>query len=157
MNNRLCRVLGVEKPIIQGPMAWISTAPLVAAVGEAGGLGVLGTGAAMPDFIRTQVAKTRELTDRPFAVSRRDGAVALHVVLLQNRNHLLRLLRIDAQKFLLRRQRAGVLIHAKRIPFGALPSEVLSPPSALSKLTRSAPFSSFAARKSGPRLTIFFP
>ncbi len=69
MNNSLCRVLGVEKPIIQGPMAWISTAKLVAAVGEAGGLGVLGTGAAVPDFIRTQVAKTRELTDRPFAVN----------------------------------------------------------------------------------------
>ena len=69
MNNSLCRVLGVEKPIIQGPMAWISTAPLVAAVGEAGGLGVLGTGAGVPDFIRDQIAKTRSLTDRPFAVN----------------------------------------------------------------------------------------
>lgn len=29
--NRVCKILGIEKPIIQGPMAWISTAPLVAA------------------------------------------------------------------------------------------------------------------------------
>ena len=43
--NRVCEVLGIEKPVIQGPMAWISTAPLVAAVSNAGGLGVLGVGA----------------------------------------------------------------------------------------------------------------
>ncbi|WP_295639420.1 nitronate monooxygenase [uncultured Mailhella sp.] len=69
MDNRLCRALGITKPVIQGPMAWISTAPLVAAVGEAGGLGVLGTGAGVPDFIHDQIAKTRELTDRPFAIN----------------------------------------------------------------------------------------
>ena len=39
--NKLCEVLGMEKPIIQGPMSWVSTAPLVAAVCEAGGFGVL--------------------------------------------------------------------------------------------------------------------
>ncbi len=38
MGNRVCDVLGIEKPIIQGPMAWISTAPLVAAVSNAGDL-----------------------------------------------------------------------------------------------------------------------
>lgn len=69
MNNKLCQTLGIEKPVIQGPMAWISTAPLVAAVGEAGGLGVLGTGAGQPEFIRRQIALTRELTDKPFAVN----------------------------------------------------------------------------------------
>ena len=40
--NRVCEILNIEKPVIQGPMAWISTAPLVAAVSNAGGLGVLG-------------------------------------------------------------------------------------------------------------------
>ena len=69
MTNRLCQTLDIEKPVVQGPMAWISTAPLVAAVGEAGGLGVLGTGAGVPEFIRTQIALTRQLTDKPFAVN----------------------------------------------------------------------------------------
>ncbi len=64
--NKLCEVLGIEKPIIQGPMSWVSTAPLVAAVSEAGGLGVLGTAMATPEFIRTQMQKVKKLTDKPF-------------------------------------------------------------------------------------------
>ena len=36
--DRVCEILGIQKPVIQGPMAWISTAPLVAAVSNAGGL-----------------------------------------------------------------------------------------------------------------------
>ena len=32
--NRVCEILNIEKPVIQGPMAWISTAPLVAAVAD---------------------------------------------------------------------------------------------------------------------------
>lgn len=54
--NRVCEILGIEKPVIQGPMAWISTAPLVAAVSNAGGLGVLGVGFAPEGFIREQRA-----------------------------------------------------------------------------------------------------
>ena len=67
--NRLCEVLGIEKPVIQGPMAWISTAPLVAAVSNAGGLGVLGVGFAPEPFVMDQIAKTRELTDKPFGMN----------------------------------------------------------------------------------------
>ncbi|WP_025717628.1 nitronate monooxygenase [Paenibacillus sp. 1-18] len=68
-NNRLCKVLGIEKPIIQGPMAWVSTAPLVAAVSESGGLGVLGVGFAPLDFIRDQIIATRNMTNKPFAIN----------------------------------------------------------------------------------------
>ena len=64
--NKLCNVLGIEKPIIQGPMAWISTAPLVAAVSNAGGLGVLGVGFAPDEFVIAQVMETKKLTDKPF-------------------------------------------------------------------------------------------
>ena len=39
-----CEMLGIEYPIIQGAMAWIATPELVAAVSNAGGLGVLATG-----------------------------------------------------------------------------------------------------------------
>ncbi len=42
MANRVCEALGIEKPIFQGPMAWSSFAPLVAAASNAGGLGNLG-------------------------------------------------------------------------------------------------------------------
>ncbi len=67
--NRVCEILGVEKPVIQGPMAWISTAPLVAAVSNAGGLGVLGVGFAPEPFIREQIAATRAMTDKPFGMN----------------------------------------------------------------------------------------
>lgn len=67
--NRVCEVLGIEKPIIQGPMAWISTAPLVAAVSNAGGLGVLGVGFAPDDFLIEQVNATKALTDKPFGIN----------------------------------------------------------------------------------------
>lgn len=69
MKNRVCDILGIQYPIIQGPMAWASTAPLVAAVSNAGGLGVLGVGFAPAGFIRAQVAETRSLTDKPFAIN----------------------------------------------------------------------------------------
>lgn len=67
--NRVCHILGIEKPIIQGPMAWTSTAPLVAAVSNAGGLGVLGVGFAPIGFVLEQVKATRALTQKPFAIN----------------------------------------------------------------------------------------
>ena len=67
--NRVCETLGIEKPVIQGPMAWVSTAPLVAAASNAGALGVLGVGFADEAFIRMQIAETRKLTDKPFAMN----------------------------------------------------------------------------------------
>lgn len=69
MKNRICEVLNIEKPVIQGPMAWISTAPLVAAVSNAGGLGVLGVGFAPIEFAIEQIRQTKELTDKPFAIN----------------------------------------------------------------------------------------
>ena len=69
MGNRVCEILGIEKPIIQGPMAWISTAPLTAAVSNAGGLGVLGVGFAPLEIVSQQIRATRELTDKPFAIN----------------------------------------------------------------------------------------
>ena len=51
MKNRVCSVLGIEYPVVQGAMAWTSMAPLVGAVSEAGGLGVLGCGF-MPGEVR---------------------------------------------------------------------------------------------------------
>lgn len=69
MGNRLCETLGIEKPVIQGPMAWSAFAPLAAAVSNAGGLGVLGVAAAPNEAVRAQIQETRKLTDKPFGVN----------------------------------------------------------------------------------------
>lgn len=65
----LCDLLGIEYPIIQGGMAWVSTAELAAAVSEAGGLGVIGSGAAPPEWLREQLGLARQLTKKPFGVN----------------------------------------------------------------------------------------
>lgn len=69
MTNRVTEILNIEKPIIQGPMAWISTAPLVAAVSNTGGLGVLGVGFAPIEFAVEQIRASKALTDKPFAIN----------------------------------------------------------------------------------------
>jgi enoyl-[acyl-carrier protein] reductase II len=62
-------LLGIEHPIIQGGMAWMSTAELVAAVSEAGGLGILAAGNAPPDYVRDQIRQSKAMTSKPFGVN----------------------------------------------------------------------------------------
>lgn len=69
MNNRLCELLGIEYPVIQGGMAWVATAELAAAVSNGGGLGLIAAGGAPADVVREQIKKCRELTDKPFGVN----------------------------------------------------------------------------------------
>lgn len=69
MGNRVCEALGIEYPVIQGAMAWTSMAPLVAAVSEAGGLGVLGSGFMPKEVILGQVEAVRKMTSNPFAAN----------------------------------------------------------------------------------------
>lgn len=61
--------LGIEHPIIQAPMAGSTTPALVAAVSNAGGLGMLGAAYLTPDQIDAAIRSTRELTDRPFGIN----------------------------------------------------------------------------------------
>ncbi|MBU8869402.1 MAG: nitronate monooxygenase [Gemmatimonadales bacterium] len=68
-NKRLCSLLGVDYPIIQGGMVYNSGAKLAAAVSEAGGLGLIGAGSMTPDLLGDQICKTRSLTDKPFGVN----------------------------------------------------------------------------------------
>ncbi len=65
----ICQLLNIQYPIIQGAMAWISDASLVAAVSNAGGLGVLATGHLDGEGCRAEIARVREKTDKPFAVN----------------------------------------------------------------------------------------
>ncbi len=67
--NRLCQLLGIKYPIIQGGMAWVSDWHLVAACSNAGIVGTLGTGSMTLDEIRMNIEKIFEQTDKPFAVN----------------------------------------------------------------------------------------
>lgn len=68
--TRVTEQFGIEYPIIQGGMMWISRAELVAAVSNAGGLGIL-TAFTFSDLkdLAAEIKKTGELTDRPFGVN----------------------------------------------------------------------------------------
>lgn len=70
LHNDLTRRLGIDHPVIQAPMAGGTTTPeLVAAVSNAGGLGSIGAGYMPAQALTDAIARTRELTDRPFAVN----------------------------------------------------------------------------------------
>lgn len=69
MHTEINEILGTEYPIIQGGMAWVAEYHLAAAVSEAGGFGLIGAANAPADWVREQVRKTKELTDRPFGVN----------------------------------------------------------------------------------------
>lgn len=70
VETRLTSMLSIKYPIIQAGMAGtVTTAELVAAVSEAGGLGTLGAGYMKPDAIRRAIADIRERTSKPFAVN----------------------------------------------------------------------------------------
>jgi nitronate monooxygenase len=67
--SRLCSVLGIEHPIICAPMAGATTPELVAAVSNAGGLGMLPGAYLAPERIAADIAAVRALTGRPFGVN----------------------------------------------------------------------------------------
>jgi enoyl-[acyl-carrier protein] reductase II len=68
-DNRVTRMLGVEIPILQAPMGWIARSPLASAVCNAGALGIIETSSGELDAVRGEIARMRELTDRPFGVN----------------------------------------------------------------------------------------
>jgi len=68
-NNKLTKLLGIKYPIIQGGMAGVSESTLAAAVSEAGGMGVIGSGFASSDWLAEEIKKTKALTDKPFGVN----------------------------------------------------------------------------------------
>ncbi|MER7454203.1 nitronate monooxygenase family protein [Nocardia beijingensis] len=70
LRTRFTEKFGVEHPIVQGGMMWVGRAELVAAVANAGGLGfITALTQPTPDDLRREIARTRELTDKPFGVN----------------------------------------------------------------------------------------
>lgn len=69
MKTRVTELLGIECPVIQGGMAWVADGSLAAAVSEAGGLGLIGAANAPAEWVREQIHKVREATEKPFGVN----------------------------------------------------------------------------------------
>ncbi len=68
LHTPICEQLGIEYPIFLAGMGGVSLSRLVAAVSNAGGLGIIGAAAMGPDELREEIRKTRGLTDKPFGV-----------------------------------------------------------------------------------------
>lgn len=69
METAITELLHIEYPIFQGGMAWVAEHTLAAAVSNAGGLGIIASGGAPCEYIREEVRKAKQLTDKPFGVN----------------------------------------------------------------------------------------
>ena len=69
MENRITTLFGIRHPIVAGGMIWCSGWRLAAAVSEAGGLGLIGSGSMTPDLLREHIRRCRAATTRPFGVN----------------------------------------------------------------------------------------
>lgn len=68
-STRITELFGIQYPIIQGGMVWISGWRLAAAVSNAGGLGLLGAGSMHPEMLIEHIHKMKEATDKPWGVN----------------------------------------------------------------------------------------
>lgn len=69
MENRICKLFGIEYPIIQAGMVWCSGWRLASAVSNAGGLGLIGAGSMHPDVLRHHIQSCKAATGKPFGVN----------------------------------------------------------------------------------------
>ncbi|MGI6119584.1 MAG: enoyl-[acyl-carrier-protein] reductase FabK [Desulfosporosinus sp.] len=69
IKTKIVELIGIEYPIFQGGMAWVSTGELVAAVSQSGGLGIIGSGQASADWLRKEIRKVKAVTQKPYGVN----------------------------------------------------------------------------------------
>ncbi len=69
MQNRITQLFGIQHPIIQAGMIWCSGWELAAAVSNAGGLGLIGSGSMYPEVLRENIQKCKAATSKPFGVN----------------------------------------------------------------------------------------
>lgn len=69
MKTRICELLNIRYPILQGGMAWVAEHNMAAAVSNAGGLGIIAAGNAPADVVREEIKKAKTLMDKPFGVN----------------------------------------------------------------------------------------
>jgi len=68
-NNTICKLFGIQYPIVQGGMIWCSGWELASAVSNAGGLGLIGAGSMYPEILREHIQKCKKATNKPFGVN----------------------------------------------------------------------------------------
>lgn len=116
ISTRLTSMLGIRHPIVQAGMGGVARADLVAAVSNAGALGMLGMIRMAPEFIREQIRKTRALTDRPFGVNlvppvaHASGFEAQLEVCLEEKVPVVSLFWCDPEPFMEGCRAAGVVV-----------------------------------------------
>ena len=69
MKTKITELFGIKYPILLSGMSWISVPKMVAAVSNAGGLGILATGPFNADQTRAAIKEIRSLTDKPFGAN----------------------------------------------------------------------------------------
>ncbi|MGK0551381.1 enoyl-[acyl-carrier-protein] reductase FabK [Enterococcus faecalis] len=69
MKTKICDLLAIQKPIIQGGMAWVADASLAGAVSQAGGLGIIAGGNAPKEIVKQEIKKIKAHTKQPFGVN----------------------------------------------------------------------------------------
>ena len=69
ISSKICELIGIQYPIFQGGMAWISDAKLASAVSNAGGLGLISAMNANAEYVREEIKKCKTMTDKPFGVN----------------------------------------------------------------------------------------
>ena len=69
MENRITKLFGIKYPIIQAGMIWCSGWELAAAVSNAGGLGIIGSGSMYPEILKEHIQKCKAATNKAFAVN----------------------------------------------------------------------------------------
>lgn len=67
--TRVCEILNIKYPILQGGMAWAATYELAQGVSNAGGLGVIAAGNAPKEIVKKEIENIRKKTDKPFGVN----------------------------------------------------------------------------------------
>ena len=76
LKNRVTELLGVEIPIVQAPMGWIARSQLASAVSNAGAMGIIETSSGELDKVRDEIARMKDLTEKPFGVNIAQAFVA---------------------------------------------------------------------------------
>lgn len=68
-DNRVCKLLGTDYPLLQGGMAWVANAALASAVSNGGGTGIVAAANTPPDILEQEILKMKERTNRPYGLN----------------------------------------------------------------------------------------
>ncbi len=69
IKTRICDILDIKYPVIQGGMAWVADAELASSISNAGGLGLIAAGNAPADWVENEILKAKKMTDQTFGVN----------------------------------------------------------------------------------------